>query len=114
MSHYPDFWKIVVLKIKDRIDHRVVGGWSGGYLTGDSWRISSGITSIVSIGKFYEVHNTSGSVYYCRKDSERLNAYTSSVVEGMKESYDIKFVSMEDTLLVASNSTEDPGTDDSS
>ena len=50
MSNYkPDNW--VVIKMDgDNPHYRVLAGWSGGYLHGDSWKINSGITRVEDDG----------------------------------------------------------------
>ena len=59
MSEYlPDNW--VVLKIKEgKLDsgfYKVLAGWSGGYLDGDSWRINSGITRVEDHETYYSFY----------------------------------------------------------
>ena len=56
MSNYtPDNW--VVIKMmppeKDTM-YKVLGGWSGGYLDGDSWRMNSGVTSVEDDGDYFK------------------------------------------------------------
>jgi hypothetical protein len=73
----PDNW--VVFKMSAPDDsctcYKVLGGWSGGYLGGDSWRMNSGIVSVEQKGETYEFHGSSGSCYICYKDSNviRMN-----------------------------------------
>lgn len=76
--YHPDKW--VVVKDNRNGDHRVMGSWYGGYLSGDSWRLSSGVTAVVDKENHYEVHNYSGSVYVCGKGDEGVSAYASSVL----------------------------------
>lgn len=78
-TYRPDRW--VVVKDLRNGDHRIMGSWYGGYLDGDSWRMSSGIVDVVEDGQHYNVHNYSGSVYVCYKDSEGVSAYSSSVLD---------------------------------
>ena len=84
MSQYnPDVWVIVELsgtKVESRY-HRVLAGWYGGYGGGDSWKMSSGITRIVDKDKFWEIHNSSGSIYNCHKEIERFSGYTQNVYQ---------------------------------
>ena len=84
MSQYnPDVWVIVELsgtKVESRY-HRVLAGWYGGFARGDSWKMSSGITRIVDKDTYWEIHNTSGSIYNCHKDVERLSGYTQNVYQ---------------------------------
>jgi hypothetical protein len=82
MSEYrPDRWVIVELKYNDSDEtHRkVLAGWYGGYLGSDSWKLSSGITEIVEHDNHYEIHNHSGSVYNCGKQSQGMSGYTSGI-----------------------------------
>lgn len=75
--HIPDNW--VIIKVKgDDPHYRVLAGWSGGYATGDSWRMNSGITKATETERSFEFHGSSGSVYCCGKNSYGLrmnNAY---------------------------------------
>lgn len=80
MSEYhPDNW--VVIKIMgDDPHYRVLAGWSGGYLQGDSWQLNSGITRVEDHdeGGSYVFYGASGSAYFCNKESYGLrmnNAY---------------------------------------
>jgi len=70
----PDNW--IILEIKDKktyeTSHKVLAGWSGGYLTGNSWRINSGIKSIETKEDFYVVTGHSETVYHLYKASEAL------------------------------------------
>ena len=71
MSKYtPHNWVIVEFTIKGETLRRVIGGWSGGYLDGDNWRISSGITNVEEEGDFVLITNHSGSLYKCLKSGQ--------------------------------------------
>lgn len=72
----PDRW--VVLKYDDDV-YAILGGWSGGYTTGDSWRRSTAIQFVVEYDKVYEVHNKSGSVYMLPKDAYGMNSIMSHI-----------------------------------
>lgn len=72
MSGYkPDNW--VIIKIKgDDPHYRVLAGWSGGYTTGDSWKMNSGIVSCQAFSDYadyYVFAGSSGSEYRCSKES---------------------------------------------
>lgn len=61
--YIPDSW--VLVKIKNN-DYRVLAGWSGGYLSGSSWRLNSGVARVERApGAGYDIHGDSGSVYRC-------------------------------------------------
>jgi hypothetical protein len=69
--HNPDNW--VVIKMNgDDPHYRVLAGWSGGYLDGDSWKMNSGITRVEDAGDRYNFYGSSGSCYSCGKESYTL------------------------------------------
>lgn len=68
----PDNWVIVEIADKDTTFYKVLGGWSGGYLDGDRWRINSGITEVEEKEDHYLFYGQSGSVYKCWKESELI------------------------------------------
>ena len=71
ISMKPDAW--IVVKIKgDEIIHKIVAGWSGSYLYGNSWKINSGIKSVTYSDGIYSFLGFSGSVYECRENSYGL------------------------------------------
>lgn len=81
MSEYsPDAWVLLRLTDKGSILNRIFAGWYGGYLGGDSWKLSSGVTKIVKVNSIYEVHNESGSIYRCHEHCERMTGYQHSVL----------------------------------
>ena len=69
MSNYtPDNW--VVIKMDgDAAHYRVLAGWSGGYLDGNSWKVNSGIVRVEIDGDYYRFCGLSGSCYSCHKES---------------------------------------------
>jgi hypothetical protein len=83
MNYFPDNW--VVIKIKgDDPHYRVLAGWSGGYLNGDSWRMNSGITKVELKDDQYIFHGSSGSQYICHKECYTLrmnNAHVWATLE---------------------------------
>ena len=67
-NHKPNNW--VVIKMDgDDPHYRVLAGWSGGYLDGDSWKMNSGITRVEDDGDCYNFYGSSGSCYSCYKES---------------------------------------------
>ena len=70
----PDRWVIVkITQENDEVIHKVLAGWSGGYLDGDSWQLNSGITESRIDGDYYEFDGYSGSTYRCHKNGEGMN-----------------------------------------
>jgi len=64
-NYYPDSW--VVVKVKETGLYKVLAGWSGDYLEGDSWRINSGIQFVEDDEINWLFHGASGSCYVCSK-----------------------------------------------
>ena len=77
----PDRW--IILEINnDGIRHqRVFAGWCGGYGTGDSWRMNSGITEVIDLGDSFEFKGESGSSYICHKGNYGMSAYMNSILD---------------------------------
>jgi hypothetical protein len=68
-EYFPDQWMLVKVGGTDP-HYRVFGSWSGGYLTGDSWRLNSGVVKCVESETYpgnYEFIGHSGSAYICSK-----------------------------------------------
>lgn len=89
----PDRW--IIVKIPGGA--KVLGSWSGGYLDGDSWRLSSGLKNIEENGDYYLMHNFSGSIYKCHKKMEGMNMVALSIFQQMKDMSDeVKQISVEE------------------
>ena len=85
MEYTPDRWVIVkYTHPKRKPEYKVLGGWSGGYTTGDSWRMNSGITSMKETETAYEFTGYSGSVYVCRKGGYGMNMIMSSILKNFE------------------------------
>lgn len=84
LFHTPEEWLLV--KIDGPIPHyRVFGSWRGGYLSGDSWRMNSGVTSVEEDGNYYLFHGESGSVYKCHKKAYGIKSpHNNSVLANYK------------------------------
>lgn len=69
IDYTPDRWVVIRVYNEDTGEHldRVLAGWIGGYLYGDSWRINSGIEKIEELEDSYLFHGYTGSVYQCFK-----------------------------------------------
>lgn len=86
MSTYtPDRWVIVKIQaVGHESYYRILAGWAGGYTSGDSWKLSSGIEKSFDRGDHYEIPNSSGSIYFCYKRAYGLSAYTASIYSNFK------------------------------
>lgn len=86
-----DNW--VVLKIQpeasgdQEVFYKLLQGWSGGYLTGDSWQMNSGIERVVKTDGVYEVFGYSGSVYKVPEGSYGVRLNISGVIDYYEERY---------------------------
>ena len=87
MSTYtPDSW--VIAKIQSEkygTIYKVLVGWSGSYLYGASWKLSSGIVTFEDKGEHYESLQDSGSTYVLYKSSERMSAIMASTFASFEE-----------------------------
>jgi hypothetical protein len=98
MTDYnPDNW--VVIKIGgDDPHYRVLAGWSGGYTTGDSWRMNSGITRVEDAGDRFNFYGSTGSCYSCGKESYTLRMNNAHIWSQLKDRHgDLVELMPEDT-----------------
>lgn len=84
MAYTPDNWVVIKLNGKDP-HYRVLAGWSGGYTTGDSWRLNSGITKVEEDGWYYYFHGSTGSVYECFKEFYCLRLNNAHIWEQLQK-----------------------------
>ena len=96
--YQPDNW--IILKIlDDTIEggyyYKVLAGWSGGYLDGDSWRMNSGIDRIEQTDTHYDFIGESGSVYRCHKESETVRMNIGGILATLKKEYPDKVIQVE-------------------
>lgn len=77
----PDKWIILKIEHKDQEPvYKLLSGWYGGYLDGDSWRLNSGITSIKrGVGLAY-ITGSSGTEYKCHLDNEGVSGIMAEVI----------------------------------
>ena len=87
MNEYmPDNW--VVIKFKgDDPHYRVLAGWSGGYTTGDSWRMNSGIVRVEQTKFLYKFYGSTGSCYVCSKNYYCLRKNNAYIWTALQERY---------------------------
>lgn len=82
--HTCDNW--VVIKINSDTPHyRVLIGTSGGYTTGDGWRMNSGIVSVREEGEYLFFAGATGSEYQCHKDAYGLRMNNAHIWTAMQE-----------------------------
>jgi len=91
MNEYtPDCWIIIKITSEKGSHYRLFASWYGGFAGSDSWKMNSGITSVtLDDAGYFHFNGTSGSVYYCRKNSYNISSYGASVLKRMSDSTDI-------------------------
>lgn len=87
MEYIPDNWVVLKINYDGMITYRVLAGWSGGYLYGDSWRMNSGITRVEEDGNYYEFYGSSGSCYRCHKKGYRISMAIGPTYSQLKEHF---------------------------
>ena len=97
MSSYynPDKWMIIKITGKDP-HYRVFGSWYGGYAGADSWRMNSGITSMIEEDDHYLFIGSSGSTYACHKDMYGASSYGMSIAREYEERSEGKFLILDE------------------
>jgi hypothetical protein len=106
-NYYPDKWVIVKFTTPKETFYKCFGGWYGAYVSGDSWRMNSGIDYIKDTGDSYEVYGHSGSMYDCLKSHVGMSFYMESVYNSyVKEQSLLRGYSVE---IVKSDSDEFKG-----
>lgn len=92
-----DNWVIVEIQDDDGsvAGWKVLAGWSGGYLDGNSWRMNSGIKDWYITPNTYIFEGYSGSEYICPKDREGIRMNIANVVKQLEDSGKAKIISME-------------------
>lgn len=76
----PDKWMVIEVIHNNEKFYRVFATWSGSYLEGQSWRMSTKIQSVEENGDYLLFHNESGSVYKCHKEMYGVCGYGASVL----------------------------------
>lgn len=100
----PDGWTIFHINNNSAHTYKVLGTWSGGYLDGDSWCLSSGAEDFnliydVTIGLFVS-EQLSGSTYHLsRAGYQRHNAYGTVILQRAINSFDMAPPGVEISLL---------------
>ena len=105
MSLYtPDCWQIVKIQAPGHdLYYRIFASWSGSYLEGASWKLSSGIESFIDFGDHYLSDQSSGSVYKIYKTRERMSGimagvFTTYSEQATDQGWTFELISLEDFL----------------
>lgn len=96
--HNPHGW--VIVKIEGVEPHyRVFASWRGGYVSGDSWQLNSGVKDCIydPAIQCYKFYGYSGSVYICsRRTYGDITAFNQSALDLIINKSDNKMVVLED------------------
>ena len=97
MEYTPDKWVIVDTgKTK-----KVFATFYGGYLNGQSWKLSSGTKEIIDDDVRWTLPQESGSVYHLYKNSEGMSRWSSGVLGGfIKNTPQLKVITIKDGQFV--------------
>ena len=93
----PNSWVVVEINHKDQKYKKIVSGWSGGYLYGDSWRLSSDIKRVDKTHSDYAVVETmSGSVYNLYYQANEMRMSNAGIYNQLKERFgdDVEIVEL--------------------
>jgi len=85
MSETPDYWLVIKITSLDnsQTTYKVFATWYGSYLSGESWRLNSGIKSVALVDDFYIFTGYSGSQYHCHKNGYGNTGYGTSVLSNL-------------------------------
>jgi hypothetical protein len=88
MSEYrPDNWVVLKITYKTETVYKVLAGWSGGYLDGDSWRMNSGITKVEKGSTTWKFYGSSGSCYECGMHNYGLRMNNAGIYSQLKDKF---------------------------
>ena len=85
---FPNNWVVLEIRINpNETIYKILAGWSGGYLDGDSWKVNSGIVSVYKDEDYYIFVGESGSEYKCHKDRYFLKMNNAGIYAKLKEKF---------------------------
>jgi len=94
----PDNWIVFEAEVNGKTERFVLGGWSGGYLDGDSWRRNSGIERVEDAGDILLFHGYSGSIYKCHKKTNVVRLNIVSIWSAMREHHGAREIKLDQIL----------------
>jgi len=85
----PDAWVIIEVNHEGEQFQKILSGWSGSYLYGDSWRLSSRIKelNISNVRDYFVAKTDSGSIYNLRKEYQGLRMSNAGMWNELKEKF---------------------------
>ena len=86
ISETPENWVVMKIVTAGITTYKVFGSWRGGYLSGDYWRLNSGIKDVEEDDDYFYFNGFSGSCYKCNKEHYGIaTTYCWSVFDSMIE-----------------------------
>lgn len=86
----PNYWQVVrITTPEQQVLYKVFATWTGGYTTGDSWKLNSGIKEVRKTNGMLEIKGHSGSLYKVHYSDHvyKTTMYSQSILESfMKKS----------------------------
>ncbi len=104
MTEYtPDRWVLLRIENENETLYKILGGWMGGYLGSDNWRMNSGISKKDEDENSYTFHGYSGSTYVCYKKSEGFSSLSGEIYSRLREKFSgkVERISVKDYAPVA-------------
>lgn len=83
----PNSWVVIEVNHEGKQFQKILSGWSGGYLHGDNWRLSSPIKEINIDSEWITATTESGSTYCLLKESQGLRMSNAGVYNQLKEQF---------------------------
>lgn len=103
MIHRPHGWVILKFTIENDVFFKIFASWRGGYLDGDSWRLSSGAKEppvLSDCGKYWIWPQESGSCYHLSIEGEDgYSHYTAQILGNLLIQSGVNGVSIERVKL---------------
>ena len=87
-EYNPDKWVMLKFMHGGTVIYKILATFYGGYLSGDSWKLNSGVTKIEEEGQCYLFYGSSGSVYRCHKNAYGMGGYTSGIYASFRKQVD--------------------------
>lgn len=81
IDYHPDRWMILKVTESAKTHYRVFATWGGSYLSGQSWKMNSGIDSVDEDNTYFYFTGASGSVYACYKGEDAYGAYSFGMMQ---------------------------------
>jgi len=83
----PDAWVILEISHKGEQFQKILAGWSGSYLYGDGWRLSSPIKTMNIDNDHIIAETDSGSTYNLFKHNQGLRMSIAGVYNQVKDKF---------------------------